>query len=372
MSPPIHMRARSRAAPYMPSYLQQGQKCVVCNDDATGLHYRAITCEGCKGFFRRVCQRRLHFSCKEGEKCEINKETRNVCQHCRLLKCVANGMSPELVLNEFDRHAKRKLIEQNRHRRQIEQLHSKLRRRSQPISPELVDQALIKSLTREYCVNVDVPLAMESDFQFLDPSEQFNALLKEILRRTYSFATSVDLFRKLSSFEQECLLVKNRAWLEIQFLRTIHQIDTVEKALLSAPPPSNTKSPNSDSSSQSRIKLAELVIEPAALTQDMLILAEAFQDFNLDNAQLAVLSAIFIFQPEFLPENAEVASLNSTLWTCLQSLVEQNTAGGDTPERMAHWPKLHIKLAHLRATARRYFSAFFERTNSGEFAKLFN
>lgn len=25
---------------YVPSYLEQGQKCVVCGDDATGLHYR--------------------------------------------------------------------------------------------------------------------------------------------------------------------------------------------------------------------------------------------------------------------------------------------------------------------------------------------
>ena len=85
-----------------------GQLCVVCGDLATGLHYRAITCEGCKGFFRRTSQvsshsillpkyvqRHLEYECKTGENCDVNKHTRNVCQRCRYLKCVENGMSTE-------------------------------------------------------------------------------------------------------------------------------------------------------------------------------------------------------------------------------------------------------------------------------------
>ncbi|CAO2638321.1 Nuclear receptor subfamily 1 group I member 3 [Lemmus lemmus] len=28
------------------------RNCVVCGDRATGYHFHALTCEGCKGFFR--------------------------------------------------------------------------------------------------------------------------------------------------------------------------------------------------------------------------------------------------------------------------------------------------------------------------------
>uniref|UniRef100_A0A914MBM9 Nuclear receptor domain-containing protein n=1 Tax=Meloidogyne incognita TaxID=6306 RepID=A0A914MBM9_MELIC len=122
----VRQRVRSRDTPYLPSYLHRGQKCSVCDDMATGLHYRAITCEGCKGFFRRTYQRQKQprFVCKnqlpnQHCPCPINKSTRNGCQSCRLDKCLDVGMDPQLVLNEVQRLAKRGLIEKNRTRKQL-------------------------------------------------------------------------------------------------------------------------------------------------------------------------------------------------------------------------------------------------------------
>ncbi|NXU81436.1 THA protein, partial [Oreotrochilus melanogaster] len=82
-------------AGYIPSYLDKDEQCVVCGDKATGYHYRCITCEGCKGFFRRTIQKNLHptYSCKYDGCCVIDKITRNQCQLCRFKKCISVGMA---------------------------------------------------------------------------------------------------------------------------------------------------------------------------------------------------------------------------------------------------------------------------------------
>ncbi|KAA3670899.1 uncharacterized protein DEA37_0002546 [Paragonimus westermani] len=69
--------------------------CVVCGDRSTGAHYGVFTCEGCKGFFRRAVQRNQAFTCARSGQCEVNRALRNKCQHCRLLKCLASGMSKD-------------------------------------------------------------------------------------------------------------------------------------------------------------------------------------------------------------------------------------------------------------------------------------
>ncbi|XP_067397352.1 thyroid hormone receptor alpha isoform X1 [Emydura macquarii macquarii] len=86
---------KSSMSGYIPSYLDKDEQCVVCGDKATGYHYRCITCEGCKGFFRRTIQKNLHptYSCKYDGGCVIDKITRNQCQLCRFKKCIAVGMA---------------------------------------------------------------------------------------------------------------------------------------------------------------------------------------------------------------------------------------------------------------------------------------
>jgi len=66
--------------------------CMICEDKATGLHYGIITCEGCKGFFKRTVQNKRVYTCVADGNCEINKAQRNRCQYCRFQKCLQRGM----------------------------------------------------------------------------------------------------------------------------------------------------------------------------------------------------------------------------------------------------------------------------------------
>ncbi|XP_064648794.1 nuclear hormone receptor family member nhr-91-like [Lineus longissimus] len=68
------------------------QYCAICEDRASGLHYGVLTCEGCKGFFKRTVQNKRVYTCIGQENCVINKIQRNRCQCCRFKKCLQKGM----------------------------------------------------------------------------------------------------------------------------------------------------------------------------------------------------------------------------------------------------------------------------------------
>ncbi|XP_078400008.1 nuclear receptor subfamily 2 group C member 2 isoform X2 [Cetorhinus maximus] len=76
---------------------QPVEYCVVCGDKASGRHYGAVSCEGCKGFFKRSVRKNLTYSCRSSQDCVINKHHRNRCQFCRLQKCLEMGMKIESV-----------------------------------------------------------------------------------------------------------------------------------------------------------------------------------------------------------------------------------------------------------------------------------
>uniref|UniRef100_A0A3B4B6L8 Uncharacterized protein n=1 Tax=Periophthalmus magnuspinnatus TaxID=409849 RepID=A0A3B4B6L8_9GOBI len=77
------------------SRAQPVEYCVVCGDKASR-HYGAVSCEGCKGFFKRSVRKNLTYSCRSKQDCVINKHHRNRCQFCRLRKCLKMGMKTEV------------------------------------------------------------------------------------------------------------------------------------------------------------------------------------------------------------------------------------------------------------------------------------
>uniref|UniRef100_A0A1B6DVR5 Probable nuclear hormone receptor HR3 n=1 Tax=Clastoptera arizonana TaxID=38151 RepID=A0A1B6DVR5_9HEMI len=79
--------------------------CKVCGDKSSGVHYGVITCEGCKGFFRRSQSSVVNYQCPRNKNCVVDRVNRNRCQYCRLQKCLHLGMSRDAV--KFGRMSKK-------------------------------------------------------------------------------------------------------------------------------------------------------------------------------------------------------------------------------------------------------------------------
>ncbi|XP_075045461.1 hepatocyte nuclear factor 4-beta-like isoform X2 [Mixophyes fleayi] len=82
--------------------------CAICGDRATGKHYGASSCDGCKGFFRRSVRKNHVYACRFNRQCIVDKDKRNQCRYCRLRKCFRAGMKKEAVQNERDRISMRR------------------------------------------------------------------------------------------------------------------------------------------------------------------------------------------------------------------------------------------------------------------------
>ncbi|XP_064257715.1 nuclear receptor ROR-gamma isoform X2 [Passer domesticus] len=113
--------------------------CKICGDKSSGVHYGVISCEGCKGFFRRSERRGPSLACHRGQRCDIDRATRTRCQHCRLQKCLRLGMSRDAV--KFGRMSKKRRDRlQAEVREQLEKREKNREHREHREQPEQLEQ----------------------------------------------------------------------------------------------------------------------------------------------------------------------------------------------------------------------------------------
>ncbi|GAA6215912.1 nuclear receptor subfamily 5 group A member 2-like [Lates japonicus] len=84
------------------------EPCPVCGDKVSGYHYGLLTCESCKGFFKRTVQNNKRYICAENQECRIDKTLRKRCPFCRFQKCLHVGMRLEAVRTDRMRGGRNK------------------------------------------------------------------------------------------------------------------------------------------------------------------------------------------------------------------------------------------------------------------------
>ncbi|KAM4598440.1 nuclear receptor subfamily 5, group A, member 5 [Polymixia lowei] len=97
------------------------ESCPVCGDRVSGYHYGLLTCESCKGFFKRSVQNNKHYTCAERQSCPMNPSQRKRCPYCRFQKCLAVGMKREAVRADRMRGGRNKFGPLYRRDRQMKQ-----------------------------------------------------------------------------------------------------------------------------------------------------------------------------------------------------------------------------------------------------------
>ncbi|XP_040208931.1 thyroid hormone receptor beta isoform X1 [Lithobates pipiens] len=344
---------------YIPSYLDKDELCVVCGDKATGYHYRCITCEGCKGFFRRTIQKNLHpsYSCKYEGKCVIDKVTRNQCQECRFKKCIAVGMATDLVLDDSKRLAKRKLIEENREKRRKDELQKTLVQKPEPTPEEweliqVVTEAHVatnaqgshwkqkRKFLPEDIGQAPIVNAPEGGKVDLEAFSQFTKIITPAITRVVDFAKKLPMFCELPC-EDQIILLKG-CCMEIMSLRAAVRYD----------PESETLTLNGEMAvTRGQLKNGGLGVVSDAIFD----LGVSLSSFNLDDTEVALLQAVLLMSSDRpgLSSVERIEKCQEGFLLAFEHYINYRK------HNVAHfWPKLLMKVTDLRMIGACHASRF--------------
>uniref|UniRef100_H2YY61 Nuclear receptor n=2 Tax=Ciona savignyi TaxID=51511 RepID=H2YY61_CIOSA len=316
---------------YVPSYLDGNEVCVVCGDKATGYHYRCITCEGCKGFFRRTVQKGLHqaYQCKQDEKCKINKVSRNQCQLCRYKKCITTGMATDLVLNEDKRLAKRRLIERNRQLRRHKDLGHVIETwKSNKLSEE--EKHVINSVVQahydlgSYCDITGVSSTASHN-------EHFSSALTNAVTRVVEFAKCLPFFSDQVSTDDQVTMLKG-CCMEVIVLNAVTDYDRQRGTLKLF-----------SSVVVSRNQLRRTRFDNFA--DDLFRTAEEMAILQLTQTEISMMKAIIVFAPDRpgVQQTGRIKNIQNFLLQALNHYLNDKRKHEYTV-----WSMLLLKLADVR------------------------
>ncbi|XP_027212084.1 ecdysone receptor isoform X4 [Penaeus vannamei] len=315
---------------------QQEELCLVCGDRASGYHYNALTCEGCKGFFRRSITKNAVYQCKYGHNCEMDMYMRRKCQECRLKKCLNVGMRPECVVPESQCQVKREQKKaRGKDKKEYPPVGSPIAEEKfpavspvpQPIKPNMPvppmtsDQEELISALVHYQEEFEQP--SEADIkriQFCFEGEASDMKFKEITEMTLLTVQLIVEFSKqlpgFSTLQQEDKISLLKACSsEVMMLRAARRYDAKTNSIVFG---------NSYPYTESEYETAGLGFSAPMLFR----FCRNMCRMKVDNAEYALLAAMSIFSADrpFLREAYKVQKLQEIYLNALSAYVANKRA----------------------------------------------
>uniref|UniRef100_A0A8C6U045 Vitamin D receptor b n=1 Tax=Neogobius melanostomus TaxID=47308 RepID=A0A8C6U045_9GOBI len=368
--------------------------CGVCGDKATGFHFNAMTCEGCKGFFRRSMKRKAAFTCPFNGSCTITKDNRRHCQACRLKRCVDIGMMKEFILTDEEVQRKKDLIQRRKdeeaqreaHHKTYDDSYSDFCRFRPPVregpvtrsasraaslhslsdtssysfshSPESDTKRNFNNLLMMYQEQGSSPESSEEEGSSLSMLPHLADLVSYSIQKVIGFAKMIPGFRELTA-EDQIALLKSSA-IEVIMLRSNQSFNLEDMSWSCGAP--DFKYQISD-------------VTKAGHTLDLMEPLVKFQvglkKLNLHEEEHVMLMAICLLSPDRpgVQDHARIEVLQDRLSETLQAYIQLHHPGG----RLLY-AKMIQKLADLRSLneehSKQYRSLCFQPEHSMQLTPL--
>ena len=295
--------------------------CLVCGDRASGYHYNALACEGCKGFFRRSITKGSNYSCKYGDHCEIDMYMRRKCQECRLKKCYAVGMRPECVVPEAQCAIKRRAKEQTKTSTDSNSVsHGGSDKRIKTVTPlkpeeeELINRLVyyqdeFEQPSGEDLKRIERSIEEESDDDSSDRGPQSLRYITESTILTVQLI--VEFSKRLPGFQSLCredqVTLLRACSSEVMMLRGARRYDVHIESILFANNKPYTR---------------ENYLEAQHENDDLFKFCKLMSNMKVDNAEYALLTVIVIFSERHgLREPKKVEKIQEIYVEALQAYV---------------------------------------------------
>uniref|UniRef100_A0A3P9DNY0 Vitamin D receptor b n=1 Tax=Maylandia zebra TaxID=106582 RepID=A0A3P9DNY0_9CICH len=369
--------------------------CGVCGDKATGFHFNAMTCEGCKGFFRRSMKRKATFTCPFNGSCTITKDNRRHCQACRLKRCVDIGMMKEFILTDEEVQRKKDLIQRRKDEEAQREAEKEARRPRLTEEQSQIIATLVEAHHKTYddsysdfgqfrvCVFIKLTSSKSVDTKMTfnnllmmyqdqgsspDSSEEEGSsfsmlphladLVSYSIQKVIGFAKMIPGFRELTA-EDQIALLKSSA-IEVIMLRSNQSFNLEDMSWSCGGP--DFKYQISD------VTKAGHTLE---LLEPLVKFQVGLKKLNLQEEEHVLLMAICLLSPDRpgVQDHARIEALQDRLSETLQAYIRLHHPGG----RLLY-AKMIQKLADLRSLneehSKQYRSLSFQPEHSMQLTPL--